>query len=89
LSVEFQQKSKLMISDGVVTVMVSDMDRAVEFYVDKIGLKLEYRAENHWAQVETDTGFKIGLHPASPNGNPASTRGSILIGWRHRSRWKA
>ena len=54
-----------MFSGGNVTVYVSDMDRAVRFYNDTLGLKLAYRFGNHWASVEAGRGLTIGLHAAS------------------------
>lgn len=64
---------------GVVTVFVNDMDKAVRFYSEVLGLKLQYRAGDHWAQLVTE-GLTIGLHPASPE-NPAGKTGSITIGF--------
>jgi predicted enzyme related to lactoylglutathione lyase len=46
-----------------VTLMVSDMDRAIQFYTGGLGLALGYRAGNDWAQVQAP-GLTIGLHPA-------------------------
>ena len=40
-----------MFSSGIATVFVTDMDRAVKFYTDILGLKLMQRFENHWASV--------------------------------------
>ena len=68
-----------MFSSGNVTVYVSDMDRAVKFYSETLGLKLAYRFGNHWASVEAGRGLTIGLHPASPD-NPAGRKGSMAIG---------
>lgn len=47
-----------------ITVMVSDMDNAVRFYTETLGLKLGQRYENHYAEIEAP-GLRIGLHPAS------------------------
>ena len=47
-----------------ITVMVADMDNAVRFYTETLGLKLEQRYENHYAEIEA-SGLRIGLHPAS------------------------
>jgi predicted enzyme related to lactoylglutathione lyase len=69
-----------MISGGVATVFVSDMDRAVKFYTDILGLKLEYRFGNHWASIKAPSGMTIGLHPASEQ-SPAGRKGSITIGF--------
>ena len=45
-----------MFSGGNVTVYVSNMDRAVRFYSDTLGLKLAYRFGDHWASIEAGTG---------------------------------
>jgi catechol 2,3-dioxygenase-like lactoylglutathione lyase family enzyme len=68
-----------MFSGGNVTVYVSSMDRAVEFYTEALGLKLVYRYGDHWASVEAGRGLTIGLHPASAE-MPAGRRGSMSIG---------
>jgi catechol 2,3-dioxygenase-like lactoylglutathione lyase family enzyme len=54
-----------MISGGNATVFVSNMDRAVEFYCDVLGMRLSNRFGDHWATVEAGKGLTIGLHPAS------------------------
>lgn len=54
-----------MVAGGVVTVYVSDMDRAVKFYTEVLGLKLQHRFGDHWAQVEAPNGLNIGLHPGA------------------------
>ena len=68
-----------MFSSGNVTVYVSNMDAAVRFYSEVLGLKLAYRFGDNWASVEVGKGLTIGLHPASaemPPGRP----GSMSIG---------
>lgn len=45
----------------LVYVFVSDMDRAVGFYRDVLGLDLEYRAGDDWAQFRAGS-IKLGLH---------------------------
>lgn len=47
-----------------INVMISDMDKAIEFYCDKLGLKLLNRYENHYAEIQAPD-LLIGLHPAS------------------------
>ena len=69
-----------MISGGNVTVMVSDMDAAVAFYTEVLGLKLTNRFGNHWATVQAGQSLVIGLHPASPKRPAPGTKGSMLIG---------
>jgi catechol 2,3-dioxygenase-like lactoylglutathione lyase family enzyme len=48
----------------LVYLFVSDMDRAVAFYRDTLGLSLEYRAGDDWAQFEAGP-IKLGLHGAA------------------------
>ena len=51
-----------MYKSGNVTLMVADMDRAVGFYVEKLGLELKVRYGNEWAEVAP--GITLGLHQA-------------------------
>ena len=67
-----------MFSSGIATIFVTDMDRAVKFYTDILGLKLMQRFGNHWASVAAGQ-LAIGLHPASGQ-NPAGRDGSTTIG---------
>lgn len=66
-----------MFKSGNVTLMVADMKKAVQFYVETLGLKLQYQVEGHWAQVET-SGLTIGLHPISENGSPEQGKSESL-----------
>lgn len=68
-----------MFSTGIATVFVTDMDRAVRFYTETLGLRLTQRYGDHWAQVEAGK-LTIGLHPASTH-KPAGRNGSITIGF--------
>ena len=68
-----------MIAGGNATVMVSDFDRAVEFYTKTLGLRLTSRFGNEWAEVEAGPGLTIGLHPAGHGPKPG-TAGAISIG---------
>jgi len=59
-----------MITGGNATVYVSDMDRAVSFYVNVLGLKLGQRFGNHWAEIKPErTGhraaYEIGEGPST------------------------
>ena len=69
-----------MITGGNATVFVSDMDRAVQFYSEVLGLKLTNRFGNDWATVEAGKGLTIGLHPASPKHPAPGTRGATMLG---------
>jgi catechol 2,3-dioxygenase-like lactoylglutathione lyase family enzyme len=62
-----------MFSSGNVTIYVTNMDRAVKFYSETLGLKLAYRFGDHWASVELGKGLTIGIHPT--NAEPQSGEG--------------
>ena len=69
-----------MVTSGNATVFVSNMDRAISFYSDVLGLKLTNRFGDHWANVAAPSGFTIGLHPASPKYPAPGAKGGIVIG---------
>jgi predicted enzyme related to lactoylglutathione lyase len=69
-----------MISGGNATVFVSNMDRAVHFYTQILGLKLSNRFGDNWATVEAGKGLTIGLHPASPKYPAPGTKGAMMLG---------
>jgi len=71
----------MIITGGMPTIYVSDMDVAVRFYTEALGLKLLERYGNHWASVDGGQGLTIGLHPASAE-NPAGRVGSMTIGFQ-------
>lgn len=69
-----------MISGGNATVFVSNMDNAVRFYTEVLGLRLLERYGDHWATVDAGRGFTIGLHPASPKYPGPGTKGGMMLG---------
>jgi predicted enzyme related to lactoylglutathione lyase len=69
-----------MITGGNATVLVSNMDRAVHFYTEVLGLKLTNRFGDHWATVDAGKGLTIGLHPAGPKYPAPGTKGAIMLG---------
>lgn len=69
-----------MISGGNATVMVSNMDTAIQFYTQVLGLKLTNRFGNDWATVEAGPGLTIGLHPASPKYPAPGAKGAMMLG---------
>lgn len=71
----------MTITGGMPTIFVSDMDAAVRFYTEALGLKLLERYGGHWASIDGGHGLTIGLHPASAQ-NPAGRAGSMTIGFR-------
>jgi catechol 2,3-dioxygenase-like lactoylglutathione lyase family enzyme len=75
-----QTAAERMIKGGNATVFVSDMDRAVRFYNETLGLKIAYRAGDHFCMIDAGAGFLIGLHPPASNAAKPGTSGSIQIG---------
>lgn len=69
-----------MISGGNATVFVSNMDSAVQFYTEVLGLKLTNRFGNNWATIDAGKGLTIGLHPASPKYPAPGTKGAMMLG---------
>jgi predicted enzyme related to lactoylglutathione lyase len=69
-----------MIQGGNATVYVSDFEAAIGFYTGVLGLKLRFRAGNHWAEVDAGRGFVIGIHPQTPHSPKPGTRGAVQIG---------
>jgi catechol 2,3-dioxygenase-like lactoylglutathione lyase family enzyme len=51
-----------MIRGGLVTLFVRDVQRAVRFYVETLGMKLVEEAGTGWAVIDAGEGFRIGLH---------------------------
>jgi len=71
-----------MINGGMATIMVRDFDRAVRFYTETLGLKLKFRAGDHWAEVIAGPALTIGLHPWSPGHGPEPGQASgISVGF--------
>jgi catechol 2,3-dioxygenase-like lactoylglutathione lyase family enzyme len=69
----------MKIKDANVTVMVSDMKRAIRFYVDVLGLELKANYGDQYAQVASP-GVMIGLHPTTKDTAPAKS-GNISLGF--------
>jgi catechol 2,3-dioxygenase-like lactoylglutathione lyase family enzyme len=69
-----------LISGGSPTVFVTDMNRAVRFYNETLGLKIAYRADNHFCMIDAGDGLQIGLHPPGKNVPPPGTNGAVQIG---------
>jgi catechol 2,3-dioxygenase-like lactoylglutathione lyase family enzyme len=79
-----------MIGNGNVTVYVSDMDAAIRFYTESLGLELTNRFGKQWATIyagpsywttdEVGAGLIIGLHPKSRKAAAPGTVGSIGFG---------
>ncbi len=67
-----------LLSGGHAIVYVSDMDAAIRFYADTLGLTLTNRFENHFATVEAGR-LVIGIHPMTPRSPQPGTKGSVTL----------
>jgi catechol 2,3-dioxygenase-like lactoylglutathione lyase family enzyme len=63
-----------------VTVMVSNMDRAVDFYTQSLKLPLGNRYGDEWAEIQAP-GVAIGLHPQGERIS-GGVAGNMSIGFR-------
>jgi predicted enzyme related to lactoylglutathione lyase len=69
-------KKKQMLQATMVYYYVSDMEKAIKFYSDVLGLKLKVRFQNHWAELDAGP-ITIGLHPTEKGKKPKSGGGTI------------
>lgn len=57
------------IKKAYVTIMVADLDKAVDFYTHVVGLYEDLRFGDNWAELVTK-GITIGLHPKKAGASP-------------------
>jgi catechol 2,3-dioxygenase-like lactoylglutathione lyase family enzyme len=69
-----------MLGSANATVMVDDLDRAVSFFVDVLGLAAGPRYGPHYAEVHAQ-GLTIGLHPRRPDDEAHGHDGNLSIGF--------
>jgi catechol 2,3-dioxygenase-like lactoylglutathione lyase family enzyme len=65
-----------LTSGGGPTIFVCDVEKAVRFYRDTLGLGVLYQAGPHFAMIDAGDGMQIGLHPPTSNTPAPGTRGS-------------
>ena len=68
-----------LILGGTPTVYVADLDRAIAFYTETLGLKLFMRAGNEYASIDAGRGFYLGLHPAGPESPKPGAAGATQV----------
>jgi predicted enzyme related to lactoylglutathione lyase len=67
-------------SGGNVTIFVKNLDEAIRFYEEVVGLKQRVRYGDGWAEVEAP-GLTIGLHPLHGRPRPTVGEGGVSIGF--------
>ena len=75
-----QQVRTPLPSGGHAIVYVSNMDAAIRFYTETLGLKLTNRFENHFATAEIGRSLVLGIHPRTPHTPVPGTKGSMTLG---------
>jgi catechol 2,3-dioxygenase-like lactoylglutathione lyase family enzyme len=68
-----------LYSESQVTLMVPDMEQAVRFYTETLGLRLKTRYGNEFAVIDAP-GLTIGLHPLATAQSPQAHPMSIGLG---------
>jgi catechol 2,3-dioxygenase-like lactoylglutathione lyase family enzyme len=76
---ESLEREGAMFKNANVTIMVADLERAVRFYRDTLGLELAFRAGDEWAQLAAP-GLTIGLHPTDER-RAAGPRELVSLGF--------
>jgi len=74
------QQATSLIEGASPTVFITDMNRAVRFYTETLGLTLLYRAGDHFAMIDAGGGCHIGLHPPGRRTPTPGAPGGIQIG---------
>ena len=69
-----------MIQGGCVTVTVVDLDRAVHFYGEVLGLEVSFRLGDHWAELDAGMGLRVALHRPRCRREPTGTGAAIGFG---------
>jgi len=69
-----------LFSQTNITVIISDMERAIKFYERTLGLKLKTRYGQEFAQLEAP-GATIALHPSVKDGPRPGNSESLSIGF--------
>jgi catechol 2,3-dioxygenase-like lactoylglutathione lyase family enzyme len=54
----------IAVLNANVTLMISDMNASVKFYTEVLGLQLNTRYGDHWAEIGA-AGIVIALHPTT------------------------
>lgn len=69
-----------MFKSGSLTIIVKDLKRAEQFYVDTLGFNVQFQIEGHLVQLDAP-GMSIGLlHPREGQESHFCQSGSVQIG---------
>ncbi len=68
-----------LIKGGHPTIYVSNMDRAIAFYTEALGMTLAFRAGDHYAKIDAGDGLTLGLHPVGQDSPTPGANGAITV----------
>ncbi len=68
-----------LIRGGHPTIYVTDMNLAIAFYTETLGLTLAFRAGDHYAKIDAGDGLILGLHPVGPDSPTPGASGGITV----------
>lgn len=68
------------VEGGHANLFVSNMDVAIRFYTETLGMRLTNRFGDNWTTVEAGRSLVIGLHPQRPKYPAPGTKGGMLLG---------
>ena len=74
------QRTAPLISGASPTIFVTDLDGAVRFYNETLGLEIAFRAGPHFCMIDAGGGCQIGLHPPGTNTPPPGSNGGTQVG---------
>ena len=69
-----------LIEGGSPTIFISEMNRAVRFYTQTLGLTIAYRAGDHFCMIDAGGGLMIGLHPPGEHTPTPGAEGGTQVG---------
>lgn len=69
-----------LIDGATPTIFITDMNRAVRFYTESLGLKIAFRAGDHFCMLDAGDGCKVGLHPPGKHTPKPGTNGGTQLG---------
>jgi catechol 2,3-dioxygenase-like lactoylglutathione lyase family enzyme len=69
-----------MFKSGFVTIIVDDLKKAEQFYVESLGLREQFQVEGHLVQVEAPGLIIQLLHPREGQDSQHVKSGSVHIG---------
>jgi catechol 2,3-dioxygenase-like lactoylglutathione lyase family enzyme len=70
----------LKIKEANVTIMVTDVSRAIKFYEGVLGMELKANYGGHYAQLSCP-GVTIGLHPKAEGAPRSRESDSVSVGF--------